>query len=421
MDIDAQELGRRLQLAREAAGLTQQAAAGELGLTRGSIAQVEGGARAPNSLQLVALARRYGRDPADFLAPDFEADAPTALQALFRAEMDIAGDPERAQAVRQCIELRREFAELEALLGAERQGTYGVRYELPAIRTRYEAVRHGEALAASERGRLGIGDEPIPSLVLLVQSQGIWVGEVNLPDNISGFTLHDRADGISIFANRDHHPRRRRFSYAHEYCHAIADWSSASVVSRQEERAEFCEVRANAFAAAFLLPATGVHEFMAGLGKGRIDRSLQVFDEQGALIARERSEAKSRAVAAHDVELLRRVFGVSYEAALYRLQNLGLITNDQRQALGQQRDLAEAFPRLPPELTEAEGDHPARRLVRLAVEAFQAGLVSAGRLRELCVRAGLDAGEVDELLFTLTSEQVASLEEVPPEHELVEA
>lgn len=421
MQIDAQELGRRLRVARDAAGITQHAAARQLGLTRGAVAQLEAGQRAPNSLHLVSLARLYGREPGEFLAEEFESDAPTALQALFRAEIGIADDPARAQAVRDCVELRRDFSELEAALGIESQQPYAVRYELPSIRSRYDAVRHGEALAGSERGRLGLGGEPVVSLVHLLHGQGIWVGEVNLPDNVSGFTLHDPIDGISVFANHAHHERRRRFSYAHEYCHAIADWQHHSIVSRQEDRAEFREVRANAFSAAFLLPTKGVYDFMAGLGKGRIDRSVQVFDEEGALTARERSEAKTRAVAAHDVELLRRNFGVSYEASLYRLQNLGLIANEERRVLAEQRYQAEAFPALPPEITEPDEDHAAQRLVRLAVQAFQSERISTGRLRELCRRADLPEREIDELVFSLTSSTATATDVPSLEAQLVEA
>lgn len=421
MDIDARELGRRLRIAREAANFTQEAAAAGLGLTRGAIAQVEGGMRAPNSLQLIALARLYGRDPAEFLIRDFEAKMPSALQALFRAEVGIAGDPVRARAVRECVELRTDVADLEDVLGRTRQRINGVLYELPEMASRYDGVRQGDALAASERSRLGLVDEPIPSLVRVLESQGIWVGEVDLPDSISGFTLHDQADGISTFVNRAHHERRLRFSYAHEYCHAIADWQESSVVSRQEQRAEFREVRANAFAATFLLPPGAVHQFLAERGKGRTDRSLQVFDEEEALTARERSEARARAVTALDVELLRRRFGVSYDAALYRLQNLGAITGEVRELLAGQRELIEPLPRLPFELKEPENESPGNRLVRLAIDAFEAGYVSAGKLRELCRRAGLGADEIDELLFSLGSEGNSQAAQASPEAELIGA
>ncbi|MCC6312276.1 MAG: ImmA/IrrE family metallo-endopeptidase [Trueperaceae bacterium] len=406
MEITAEELGRRLRVAREVAEVTQEVAASHLGLTRGALAQVESGMRAPNSLQLVELARLYALDPGDLLRAEFEPRSTNALQALFRAEAAIADDAERARAVRECAELRRDFLQLEEMLGVERRATYPVRYETPALRARYDAVRQGEALAASERGRLGLGDEAITSLVELLQSQGIWVAQVDLPDNISGFTLHDPADGIAVFVNAGHVEGRRRFSYAHEYCHAVADWKSESVVSRVEDRTDLPEVRANAFAAAFLLPPAGVRAFVESIGKGRGDRSLRIFDEREAVTARERLELAARPIGPHDVGWLASYFGVSYEAATYRLQNIGLVTNDERERLAAQRHLASGFG-IAARRPEPEGPALHARLVNLALDALRAGLISAGRFRELCLRAGIDIDQIDEVVMAVQGDAEA--------------
>lgn len=403
MEITAEELGRRLRVARETAEVTQEVAAGHLGLTRGALAQVESGMRAPNSLQLVELARLYGFDPGDLLRAEFDPRSTNALEALFRAEAAIADNSERARAVRDCADLRRDFVELEEMIGAERRASYPVRYETPTLRARYDAVRQGEALAASERGRLGFGDEPIASLVELVQSQGIWVAQVDLPDYISGFTLHHSVDGIAIFVNSGHVPARQRFSYAHEYCHAVADWSSESVVSRTQDRTELWEVRSNAFAASLLLPPAGVRAFVESIGKGRGDRSLRIFDEDEALTARERAEVTSRPIGPHDVASLASFFGVSYDAATYRLQNVGLITNDERERLASQGDLFRVKSTVEPVGSELHG-----RLVNLAFDALRAGLISAGRFRELCLRAGVPIDRIDEFVFAVQAEAEAS-------------
>lgn len=404
MEITAEELGRRLRVARETAGVTQETAASHLGLTRGALAQVESGMRAPNSLQLVELARFFGLDPGQLLQAEFDPRPANALQALFRAEAAIADDAERVTAVRECAELRRDFVRLEEMLGVERRASYPVRYETPTLRARYDAVRQGEALASSERGRLGLGDEPITSLVELLQSQGIWVAQVDLPDNISGFTLHDPIEGIAVFVNADHFEARRRFSYGHEYCHAVADWKSESVVSRAEQRTELTEVRANAFAAAFVLPPAGVRSFIESIGKGRGDRSVRIFDEHEALTARERVELAARPIGAHDVGSLASFFGVSYDAATYRLQNIGLITNDERESLASQRHLESGFRLEARRPVEPEGPALHARFVNLAIDALAAGLISAGRFRELCLRAGVPIDKIDEFVHAVQAE-----------------
>ena len=56
------------------------------------------------------------------------------------------------------------------------------------------------------------------------------------------------------------------------------------IVSRSHDRDDLSEVRANSFAASFLMPAAGVAQFVSALGKGRPSRlQVDVFDEGEAL------------------------------------------------------------------------------------------------------------------------------------------
>lgn len=102
MAISKEELGRRLKIAREQAGFKQEEAAQELKISRGALAQLEGGMRPPNSLQLAALAELYGREVGEFLRAEFEVGRREPLAALFRADAGLATDYARAKAVREC-------------------------------------------------------------------------------------------------------------------------------------------------------------------------------------------------------------------------------------------------------------------------------------------------------------------------------
>ena len=98
-------------------------------------------------------------------------------------------------------------------------------------------------------------------------------------------------------------------------------------MSRTEDRDELIEVRANAFAAGFLMPSEGVRQFIAAQGKGRPSRaSAQVFDEAGSVQAEGRAEPGSQDIQIYDVVHVAHHFGVSRLAALFRLRNLKLIT-----------------------------------------------------------------------------------------------
>ncbi|MBF6605375.1 MAG: ImmA/IrrE family metallo-endopeptidase [Chloroflexi bacterium] len=400
MDITAGELGRRLREARETAELTQDDAAAAIGLTRGAVAQIEGGMRAPNSLQLVRLAGLYAREPGDFLTGVFDPADADPLVSLFRADQ-LTADPVRTEVVRACLELSRRYDELEELLGSDRGTNFPVRYDVPQPRSRWEAVRQGEAIAESERGRLGLGGEPAHSLVDLLQSQGIKLALLGLPDDVSGLSVFHPRFGLAIFINEEHHFRRQRFSYAHEYCHVLADRDLQSYVSKDDNRTDLREVRANAFAASFLLPTHGVQSFLASFGKDASGRTVRIFDDEQVITARGKAPTEPQTLGANDVADLAAAFGVSYDAALYRLQNLGHLTDDQRARLAGQQELTRVLHQIRNELQEPQGPSFHRRLLSLAVDAYQASLISGGRFREICHEAKMSSDDIDRLLFDL--------------------
>ena len=406
MAITKEELGRRLKAARENVGLTQEQVAEALGLSRGAIAQLEGGLRFPNSLQLVRLGELYGREVGEFLQVEFHAEREDALAALFRAEAALAAESNRAHAVLECATLCREYTALEALLGRDVTRGTPATYALTAPRTRWDAICQGEQLADRERRRLVLGADPIGALADLLERQGVRILEIALPEDISGLCLHDRAHGLAIIVNSEQHPRRRLFSYAHEYCHLLADRDRGATVSRAENREELLEIRANAFAAAFLLPADGIRDFLRERGKGESSRSeLHAFDDHTAVGGQKRQDPGAQDLQVADVVALAHHFGVSYESALYRLQNLKLVSESEREQLTAQRPFANRLRWLlePGAEKEEEPAKPRSRygLAFLAMEAFRAEAISREKFRELCDLAQVPAAEREELVVAV--------------------
>lgn len=404
MPITKEELGNRLKLARENIGLTQDQVASEVGVSRGFIAQIEIGVKAPNSLQLARLAELYGREIGDFLRADFSAER-DALAVLFRADAQLAQDPVRAQAVRESAILCREYANLEALLGLDRDRLYPVEYDAPAPRNKWEAIRQGERLAELERGRVKLGDGPIQDMAAVLEPQAVRPVEIPLPESVSGMFLADSRYGLSIIVNATHHPRRKVFSYTHEYCHVLVDRDRTAMVSRAENREDLSEVRANAFAAAFLMPENGVRAFIRVLGKGEHSRSvLQAFDEVKAVEGQKRMESRAQEFGFYDVAHIAHHFGVSYETALYRLLNLKLLSEQERERLADQRELANQIRSyLGREPHEVAPERPGFRhqLLMLAIEAFRREVISKGKLKELCALAQVPRREIRELIATI--------------------
>lgn len=94
MSTDARrELGRRLKNAREAAGLSQEHVAAELGLPRPAISLIETGSRKVDALELARLAKLYGHSLAYFAD---EGPEPDRISILRRAVEGLSvGDREK--------------------------------------------------------------------------------------------------------------------------------------------------------------------------------------------------------------------------------------------------------------------------------------------------------------------------------------
>ncbi len=128
-------------------------------------------------------------------------------------------------------------------------------YQLPQPQSTMEAVEQGELVAENERRRLSLGHNPIADMAELIHGQNIWASGAVLPDEMSGLFLHHSSIGLFILVNFDHPRARKRFSYAHEYAHALLDRGATATVSIAAERRKLTEVRAKRFCCFYLAPA----------------------------------------------------------------------------------------------------------------------------------------------------------------------
>lgn len=395
MTVIEAELGRRLRLARKAWKLTQGEVAKALDLSRSAVSEMEAGRRGVSGLELHRLADLYGRDMADFLEEDFE---PTAtIAALFRRHANVALGPCARESLRRCVALGREAANLERKVGRGRGRPKVPSYTHAPPGTQWDAVEQGSAVAADERRRLDLENRPAPDVAHLLESQGVRTTLADMPDEVSGLAFMDSRTGFIVAANRSHPFLRRRFSFAHEYAHLLFDREVEGVVSIADERDALREVRANAFAASFLMPADAVRAFVADLAKGhRSRRRTAIYDENAPLQIKARSKPDSQRVQMHDVVLLAHHFTVSCPAALYRLASLRLITDGERKTLAEQhdagasRDMRRLFG-LPKPDDASERTKFRARFLHLALEAFWQEEITKRKLIELIQLAGAEA------------------------------
>jgi len=249
------DLGLRLREARKAAGLTQDAAAQQLGVARTTLIAMEKGERRVQANELIQLAAFYRRSLNDLLRPGKPIE-PFAVQ--LRAT--ITNDEEIAEAIEAPMwafqQLCEDYFELERLCGAPMAMNYPL--ERPSAGTRAEAA--GDDMAVRERLRLGLGDGPIPNLrLLLEQDVGLRIFYLDFPSSVAAMFSYDPSLGGCIAVNAKHPYERRRQSLAHEYAHFLSSRRRAEVTILQRYRRYPDHERlANSFARTFLMPADGV-------------------------------------------------------------------------------------------------------------------------------------------------------------------
>ena len=405
MPITPEEIGQRLRWARESRPITQEAAGAALGLQRSAISLMESGQRQVSTLELTHLADLYGRPVEWFVAPNSPIDQEDPVIALFRADPGLQSEVVQAHTSR-CLRLLREGASLRRLTGG-RAAVSLPRYELPPPRSIGQAIAQGQLVAEQERRRLDLGQAPVKVPETLAH-QNIWTASLPLPDEISGLFLSSPDFGMAILANRTQAPVRRRFSFAHEHGHALMDRDEAATVTSAHNAKTRTEQRANAFAAAFLMPEEGVRDFLHNLGKGRGTRreeaAVDAVTEEG-IQGQLRSPARSQHVTYADVVLLAWHFEVSYAAAVWRLRGLNLVSQAQAQALLDQSEDAKRYLRtvkassdVEDSADEASWDHElAWQILSLALEARWRGEISQGRLLEVGRLLDID----DEMILDL--------------------
>ena len=283
------------------------------------------------------------------------------------------------QAARVLSDLVRVEVELENILGIHKP------YNYPAEKTILpgDVRKQAEQDAQSLRNWLGIGEGPIQNLFALLELQlGVRVYARKLDAKVSGLFAYDEAVGACILINVGHRQDSRTLTGAHELGHFIATRRRPEIYQDEKYENSREERYANAFASAFLMPARAVMEKFKELTIG------------------------SSHLTRRHIILLAHFFGVSRQATVLRLEELGLtkkgtwdwfidnggITDEQvRQVIG-----PAAYGPAPGE--EAQSS----RLFLLAIEAWKKDLIREWQMSEMLkldgekVRELLDEAEEDE-------------------------
>jgi Zn-dependent peptidase ImmA (M78 family)/DNA-binding XRE family transcriptional regulator len=381
-ELSMQEVGRRLKLARETAGIRQEKAARIIEVSRPTLVSIEQGSRRVKIKELQILASHYGTSVNALLRREA---VHTDLLPRFKKLNDTA-DGDIQSAVEDFNNLIKADVELENVLGIRRRKNYPLENGISEGEVKVLAAKNAQLL----RDHLKIGTGPILDLFSLVEFDlGIRLYQRRLPGKVAGLFTYDDNFGASILINANHPIQRRIQSLAHETGHFDGTRRNPEVLERDEAFLSREERYADAFGRAFLTPA---------------ESFTQHFQQLKELIG---SEYLTRKL----VILLANKFSISREACVRRLEELGLaregswqwfekndrITiDDAVEVLGEAKAKAD-------DPIKVEASKPmSQRMSLMAHAAWKRELMTEGQLSELLkigrieLRETLDEIELEE-------------------------
>ena len=338
-------IGQRLKITRVAAGLSLRGLEGAIGnrVTAQAIGKYERGESMPGSGVLIALADALGVS-VDYLVGDQEM----VLEDVDFRKKTITSKREEAQIEAQVLRMLERYLMVEELLRLP-----SVEWDkprdapFPVVSDVVEADRGARAL----RSHWGLGIDPIPDLVEVLEGRGVKVLSVTLTDNVDGLTARVRRAHAGpvpvIVVNGGHWGERQRFTIAHELGHMVL-----AVTGRKLDG----EKVAHRFAGAFLMPA---ETLWSEVGKRRTS------------------------VGWGELFKLKQFFGVSVQALTYRCTDLGIFSQSLFRRLF--KEFKRRGWRDPPykePLAVSEGEKP-RRFERLCLRALAEGAISEPKAAEL--------------------------------------
>ena len=374
--IDTRVLGRRLQEARKARGLTQQDVSEFVGVARTTITALEKGERRIRPDELIQLAKLYGKPVSEFVSTR-EPVANFAVQ--FRTAVAKAGSKdiqrEMEQGVQEFQRLSDDYAYLESLNGVPSAGTYPTPYPIEGMNPEDAA----EDVAYAERNRLGLGDGPVLNLREIFENDiGLRIFYISLPSRVAGIFAYTKELGGCIAVNAAHPEEKRRWSMAHEYGHFLTNrFRSEISILPSYGRVPASERFADALARSFLMPTAGLR---------------RRFNEMSRL-----SGGK---ITAAEVCRIAHYYFVSVEAMMLRLEELKLLPGGTWERL---RDRGFKVREAQEQLGLAPHPHDDERLpIRyqfLAVGAYQEAKLTEGELARLL---GIDRVQARQVVQRLT-------------------
>lgn len=290
--------GSRLKEARLARGLFKNALGEMIGVTGTAVANYEEGKDKPQHDKLIAIASKLNFDYEFFLRPSW----PELIEPVFWRSYATETKTAREMAEQRMRWLCETFSFLESELDFPS-------YDIPKVTIpsdfRLLTPEDIEASAEMLRSRWKLGLRPIPDVTLALENIGIPVVNMDIAsEKQDGFCFYSQHLGRSFVGINTYSIScsRARYDCAHELGHIILHSNVTATQQRDQSLHKQIEDQANRFAGAFLFPREAFYEEARSL-------SLDYFAS------------------------LKKRWGISIGAMIFRASNLGMIDKDERGAL----------------------------------------------------------------------------------------
>lgn len=347
-------LGKRLSLARKAAGLSLRELEAKIdkSVSAQAISKYERDEMMPSSATLSAIARALGVSESYLLG-----QSDLTLESIEFRKNRITSRKEEAMVKATVIGAVERYLEIEDFVGAR-----SLAWSRPSgVPFPVREPADAEAAAGRIRAAWNLGIDPIPNFAEFLEEQGIKVIPLPLGESVSGLMCRARrskgGDVPVIVVNEHDTGERQRFMLAHELGHLILDIP----VGANEEKL------AHRFAGAFLMPAETLWQ---EVGKRRSFLSIA------------------------ELFKLKALFKVSVQAITYRLKDLQIIGDQTFKTLFDHFQ-KQGWRKPPyPEPGAVEKEHP-DRFRRLCFRGVAEGAVSESKAAELL---GISVRELDRQL-----------------------
>ena len=331
-------LTMRLRQLRLARGLTLDALAAAMGglVTKQSLSSYEGGKTQPSLRVLTTLARAFRVKTLElYRAPDVQ------IEVLAFREKSQLGKKEQKRVEHLVARMLEDRIRLQDLIAEECEA------DIPAKAMRVRSLDAVEERADELRRRWNLGDDPVARMTDALEDHHVHVAEIDASEKFDGLAAVARSDdgtvrAAAVVSRRGLPAARQRLNLAHELGHLLLRPAKGV----DEEKAAF------RFGAAFLAPAETLRREVG------VRRSAIGLDE---------------------LLLLKRRYGMSLQALVHRLHDLGVI-NDRHAEQWWRTINAQGWKKVDPEETPAEQPQWLRRTT---LRAFSEGLLTASEAETL--------------------------------------